>query len=730
MKTEILELTIRHDKLLIPVNQLTPCTTVPLRASTLTFMSDLSKLGMTCSENLLWAVNQLSFQDQARILDQLRELENKLIIGIDNPGRERKKSVIDYCKSKLGIGRYVKLNCGHKLVENTFPLNAYKSCPVCGTAINHSAFQKSILESKFSVLDLWIEEDLVNMLKGLLASKRNLTLRQKEDLYALLSCIKLPDDIAIPNKKTLMYVIDLLGEADRITELSLLIKQPNDVLEYLWYKKTGFFNLLEPGVIVNRAVAQDDQCPNRHKIRMTNKLKLKYSRTACRKYALWLNNMTIDVERQCELMHPRREMWVRFIRALRLVEYSKRKGFENLADLLKAFHEQKYRVWQGKLDYFKRKNDAVYTFRLLKTKPEVFTENLFSLMLRFGKDITLFHFKMILSKIPPGSLLSLSIYAKVYFDRASVRTVGLGKKKTIQPNRLISQYSDEELDEMKTAIQDLYFDSLRIKLTAEPNTNASMFIDQRLSQISVLSLNDKKSVHNGRPGLSGARFQIGSSSIRLFMQWGTGLRPMYLDLDLNCAVIYPDSIDICSHSRHIIPGCKHGGDVQFIPSMVGTAEYIDLDLELLNDMEAEYICLTCKSNTKNRPFPNVMVGWADVNVPMSVSDKGVAYISEAVEERISVQRNPTGEMLMGVIDVKRMEMIWFEMDIDSENLKREFVEVKSLIKNPDPELTLGEVLKLKAKVHKLDIVNSIEQADEIYDMNWIQDPIQINRLFG
>ena len=49
-------------------------------------------------------------------------------------------------------------------------------------------------------------------------------------------------------------------------------------------------------------------------------------------------------------MHPKREMWVRFIRALRLAEYSKKKGFEKLATLLDVFYNERYSVWQAELN--------------------------------------------------------------------------------------------------------------------------------------------------------------------------------------------------------------------------------------------------------------------------------------------------------------------------------------------------------------------------------------------
>ena len=57
---------------------------------------------------------------------------------------------------------------------------------------------------------------------------------------------------------------------------------------------------------------------------------MKYTRRECRMVASWLNNMNMDPEKSCEIMHPKREMWVRMIRALRLAEYARKEEFGKL----------------------------------------------------------------------------------------------------------------------------------------------------------------------------------------------------------------------------------------------------------------------------------------------------------------------------------------------------------------------------------------------------------------
>ena len=90
-------------------------------------------------------------------------------------------------------------------------------------------------------------------------------------------------------------------------------------------------------------------------------LKLKYTRRECKMVALWLNNLTMAPEKACEIMHPKREMWVRMIRALRLAEYARKPEFGNLKELMDIFYRRAYTVWQGEVERNRLKADAEQT---------------------------------------------------------------------------------------------------------------------------------------------------------------------------------------------------------------------------------------------------------------------------------------------------------------------------------------------------------------------------------
>ena len=166
-------------------------------------------------------------------------------------------------------------------------------------------------------------------------------------------------------------------------------------------------------------------------------------------------------------MHPNRQMWVRFIRALRLAEYSRKKGFDKLKAVLDVFYNQAYEVWQGKVDYFRSKTDAESTFALLQQKPSLFARSLFSNMLWFGAEETLQAFEKVSSAVPMKFLLTLNSFVEIYFDREAQRSVktAMGTRKSIPANKFLSLYSDEELADYK----EFYFERDREEIFSVRN---------------------------------------------------------------------------------------------------------------------------------------------------------------------------------------------------------------------------------------------------------------------
>ena len=81
-------------------------------------------------------------------------------------------------------------------------------------------------------------------------------------------------------------------------------------------------------------------------------------------------------------------------------------------------------------------------------------------------------------------------------------------------------------------------------------------------------------------------------------------------------------------------GAKHSGDIRSIPNKKGTAEYIELDLNELNRVGAEYVAFTCNAYSNGTISPNLVVGWMNSAYPMKISERtGVAYDPSCVQHQ-------------------------------------------------------------------------------------------------
>ena len=125
------------------------------------------------------------------------------------------------------------------------------------------------------------------------------------------------------------------------------------------------------------------------------------------------------------------------------------------------------------------------------------------------------------------------------------------------------------------------------RFAAEQTKSKSIFIDKDLFNI-PLSIGDRSDNIQDLPeALMGTIFPIEGDTVRLFMQWGAGLKAQHLDMDLSCKVAYENRTDYCSYSKLVTAGCKHSGDIQRIPNNVGTAEYIEINVNELDRVGAK-----------------------------------------------------------------------------------------------------------------------------------------------
>jgi hypothetical protein len=718
----------------------------------LAFTKRLKENGFCVSEELLHALNAVPADRLAEITECINDVMGvklnwaSLVKGWDVPtGETLADHLITFIANIFGEKAGFKgttLPCGHLIPEGTFPIERYNGCPFCGTPFETADFVYKGQGSKLKELRLFTISDMKHVFTSLLASSTPLDATQKDSLEQLLREFPIPEDANITMKETAMLVIKLLVEQDKAGEAAKLLKTPTDILRYLWYEKTGYVQIIEPKTLVAHArklyyhmwgpldrgvdAAKD----------MKKKLMLKYDRRACLRVALWLNAIPLTAKQAAENMNPKRGMWVRMIRALRLGEYSRKNGFDHLAEILDVFYKQEYSTWQGRVDRARSENDADMTLALLKERPGLFARCLFASMLRFGSDKVIVAFEEIADKLPARLLLSLGNAAETYFDPKEVRLARpiTGVTHKIEPNKLLALYDDDARKAMVDAVDGLYKASMARRFAAQGTEAKTIFIDSSLYNIPVSVGDRSTTIQDTSCALMGTRFPVEGDAVRLFLQWGKGLHAQHLDMDLSARIALANGkVSECAYYSLRCVGAKHSGDIRSIPEMVGTAEYIELSLPELENAGAKYVTFTCNAYSVGALSPNLVVGWMDSANPMKISEKkGVAYDPSCVQHMVRISEgNLSKGLVFGVLDVAKHEIIWLEMPFTSQTLRGANSEaIEALLHKLEAKLSIGQLLDMKAKAQNLIVVENVEDADEAYTYEWALNPADVTKLLN
>lgn len=730
-------------------------------APVMALVSRLNKNGYSVSETLLHALNSASGEELAGIAESIDEVYGielnwaPLVKAWDRPtGECAADHIVTLIANLYGEEAGLEgttLKCGHKIPNGTFALERYNGCPFCGTPLETSDETYTGQASKLKELRLYTDEDLKRVLTTLLSSATPLDATQRETLTALIDVYGLPE-AAISMKETAMIVTKHLVERGDDKAAGKMLKTPTDILRYLWYEKTGHTQIIEPKTLraharrlmgnmemlnadyVWRTGKRQTEEESREKTRQA--LKLKYDRKRCLQVATWLNNMPMTAKQAAENMNAKRGMWVRFIRALRLAEYSHRKGMEQLRELLDTFYREDYTTWQGSVDDARKRNDKPQVLEMLKQRPGMFARCLFATMLRYGAEEVAATFGEIADKLPARLLLSLGNAAETYFDKNSQRIARpiTGVTHNLEPHVLLKQHSDEELSKMAGMVNDIYKESMRRRFAEQKTESKTIYIDESLYNIPV-SIGDRTTtIQDASCALMGTRFAVEGDTVRLFMQWGKGLKAQHLDMDLSARITLADGrVKECSYFNLVCAGAKHSGDIRSIPDMVGTAEYIELKLPELEKTNSKYVTFTCNAYSCGALSPNLVVGWMNTEHPMTISERnGVAYDPSCVQHMVRISEpNLSKGLVFGVLDVKRREIIWLEMPFTAMTIRgADETAIEALLKRLENKLSVGQLLEMKAQAQNLERVKEADNADEAYTYQWALNSAEVSALLN
>jgi len=357
MDFNLLKVALRQQAIYIP-DQAEP-TNIHKSSAFLT-TSKLIKLGYTVSPELLMALQTLPAYFHTEIIDTIETAKGAknnwtpLIKQWDIPtGETIEDHIFTFFSSVFGLSG-TTLQCGHIIPQNTFNLSKYNGCPFCGRPFDTNNTPLLQQGSSLTELNLWTKSDAYTYFLNLLNSKTAPDATQTDSLYLLLNAFQIPDQIQPEIAEIRMLLIDSFISKGFQEKATYLFKNPNDILRYVWYKNTGFLQIVKPKSIFLQTKINNRKSSRRPNIAQTSvieaiknkriQIKLKLTRKQSKIIAIWLNSIATDTNKCCEIMHPKRGMWIRLIRAARLSEYSKLAGMQNLKQLLISFHSKDYLV--------------------------------------------------------------------------------------------------------------------------------------------------------------------------------------------------------------------------------------------------------------------------------------------------------------------------------------------------------------------------------------------------
>ncbi len=734
MNTILQRVALRHNALYIASDVIPADRPQELHSHTLFTLGQLRDSGFSLSEKALHALNAMTPAEQGQLLELIcnvfaaRMNWTPLVRDWQTPTGQ---SFMDMAYTFLynvadripGVELHgTRLSCGHIIPDGVFDLERYTGCPFCGRPFETNASVNYGQGSKTRVLGVMDDNDMASLMRDLLEMNTPLDADRINSLCLLLDFYPMPEDVNIKMKETLVEVMDRLISDGRLEPLQGLVKSPTDILRYLWYRHTGYTKILRPKTLIRQSPGLwTFFCPGlpdslTRKEQRREALRLRFPRSLGRTVARLINDMEMPAGQMCAVMHPHREMWVHMIRALHLPQYSHRTGYDKLRTVLDLFYRMDYTVVQGLIDKARRRFDFTAAMKLLRMQPGAFARQLFANMLWFGSEQVLNEFRKVLPSLPTRLIISLGNAAEVYFNPETDRliTIITGKKIEVKKNGLLFAHSPSECKRMAKMVRDLLLDALKLKYAAMPEFAAShIYIDPALDSV-VLPVGDRSvSMHDLGSAMPGMRFPVEGDRVRLFLFWGEGMPAQFIDLDLTANIFYPDHAEDCAYFNLSPLGARHSGDIRQIPDRVGTAEYIELDLNRLGSAGARYVIFSVSNYAGATVPPGTRVGWMSSEYPMKVdSATGVAFDPSCVQMMVRIPANfDARSMLFGVLDIEAREITYLELPGHRQVMTSESAEgVFRLLEKLREKLTVGQALRMLADARQITPVTAEQLA--------------------
>ncbi len=714
MNTELLTVAFGKGALYLPDDH----TSAELSAPAAGLLAALRKHGYTVDEDCLHHLNALSEADVKEISDYVGKVfltdANWAALLRDWAVRPSGKSfadsfytfIVNICPELRGEGTI--LPCGHFIPDGVFDLRRYTGCPFCGTQFETAPANTGVdTTAELKILSRWSRKDAEAYATELLSMPLPPDATQADHIVRLLKGLP-PEFIAgignIACVETRVLAAATVGGEEGLR----FLKAPGELLRMLWYGKTGELTVDRPkdvkdryftGILRKSGMVEAKEATEA-------RFKLHYSRTFCGAVARWFDALPMTEDDICADMHRHRQMWVRFIRALRLNDYARRHRSAKLTGVLDRFYRSDYSVWGGKVEAARQAHDSAGLFSLLSERPGAFARCLYDTILDFGADDTLDAFTAITDRLPVRLLVSLSNGAAAYFlPEADYRYIHLPKGQMVKAslNPGLAALPGRKRVDIASKIQIAVLKCIyNIYSRREALPGDKVYIERTLWDCPVPVGDRGRSVNGIGYAIPGQTFKVAGDKVRLFLHWGIGMEAQHYDMDLSCALIgNHQRTDIAYYSLDT-NGASHSGDIQSIPEKKGAAEYIELDLPVLLEQGYEYAVFTANAYSVPKLASDMVVGWMSSRRPMkSDNETGVAYNPADVQHMVSVAGfNASRGMVFGILDIIKHEILWLEMANGSQRLDQlDIKAVKTLRERMESKIKIGELISMRAQSH-------------------------------
>lgn len=717
MNTELQKIALRHNALYLPSDE----SSATMSPSAAAIVKSLADHGYTLSEDALHAVNAMSDKDIRSIISTIENVFgtrlnwSTLIKGWRRPtGETWADHRLGYFINAFpdGFINGKELPCGHVIPPGLFDMSRYNGCPLCGTPFHYVPGANTGGSEPSKVLSRMTDKDMEHLMSNIIEAPLPPSATDAASLVILARHYGVPKEIRFGNIETRILLSGDFFKSGLLPQAFAILTEAPMLMRMLWYCNTGSLRIVKK--------FDRPEC------------RLHYSRPQCKAAAQWLDSIAADTATVCGQMNPCREMWVRFIRALRLAEYARRLHLTNLQNLLDVFYRKAYTTWSGEIETAENAGDFAHSLTLLCERPGAFARRLFSTMLTAGIETTLTAFRAVEDKLPPRLMCTVAGAAPMWFEAYSPRSISLadGRRVSVDANPKAAALTPQVRQECIAAVKAMAHDYFRALYRQKGALNEAFFIDPELWTIPVPVGDRGISVSDNAIALQGQVFDVKGDNVRLFLQWGEGLPAQHLDMDLSAKILYDDCAEDCAYYNLYPAGATHSGDIQHIPDKTGTAEYIELDIPQLRSAGARYVVFACNAYSTDRLSPNLRVGWMDSKSPMTVSnDSGVAYDPSAVQHIVHISANPSRGLVFGVLDVDARTITWLELPNSTQRMEQlDIAGVKALLAKLRSKVSIGELLKIYAEARACRIIATESGADRIFNIRWACDSAAVASL--